>query len=477
MEIQSGLTITGINCTVHGITTRTQQRSPALVFALGNSSTSIAGSELKLENVIIKDVDITTKNVNVQVSNCVFVNRTHVYVELVKTEQSSVVLEKSSWSGEENAAIEIKGDNCSVKVVDTRIHDATVTLRITREADVVVTNSHFSGQNNSNRNSLQVNIRNMGYENGRLSLSMINSTFTHWGTALEVDLERIHFDPCVGFLFHLEIVNTFFTKNKQAVLLRKVPARSTTIRINNSIFSSNNAGNLTGGAISMLLAQATFGYGTFVLAESFSRTFQCQSDQVRNLRNSIEITNSSFIGNEGSTGGAINVNCSVSMTTAHVDITKSEFVNNRAPRSGGGIVCHNCRVNIANSRFRRNSASVDGGAICVTEIAKNLDSGKEIELEVEMASRKLYNENQTGLIIVSSTFTGNKAKGSGGAIFSEYQTNIVGDALTKISGDTFGNDSYSARSSHVTSLFTDNSAGKHGGAICIKTLPPGGTNH
>ena len=64
----------------------------------------------------------------------------------------------------------------------------------------------------------------MGYGKGRLSLSVHNSTFTRWGTALEVDLERIHFDPCVGFLFHLEIVNTVFTKNKQAVLLRKVPA-------------------------------------------------------------------------------------------------------------------------------------------------------------------------------------------------------------------------------------------------------------
>ena len=222
----------------------------------------------------------------------------------------------------------------------------------------------------------------------------------------------------------------------------------------------------------MLISQATYGYGTFVLAESFSKTFQCQSDKVRHLSNSIKITNSSFFGNDGSTGGAVNINCSVSMTTAHVDIIKSEFVNNRALRSGGGVACHNCRVNIVNSRLRRNSASVDGGAVCVTEIVKDLDPEEEIELVVRMASHTLYNEDLTGLNIVSSSFTLNKVKGSGGAIFGECQINISGDA--NISSDAFTNDTHSARSSHVTSLFTDNSAGKHGGAICIEKLPPGG---
>ena len=464
MEVKNGLTITGINCTIRGITRNTQQRSPALVFALGNSSASVGGSKLKLENVIFKDINIVSENVNVHVSNCVFINQTNMDLELYKKPRGSVVLEKSSWLGEENATVGIKGDNCSIKIVDNRIRDATVMLRIKREVDVVVTNSYFSARNNSDRKGLQVNIRNMGYGNGHLRFSMYNSTFTQWGTALKVDLERIHYDPCAGFMFHLEIFNAVFTSNKQAVLLEKVPARNTTIEITNSIFLSNSAGNVTGGAVSVLLAQAMFGYGAFVLTESFSRTFQCQSDQVRDEDNSIEITNSSFLENHGSTGGALNINCSVSMTTAYVDIIKSEFVNNRAIRSGGGISCHNCRVNIENTTFRKNSASVDGGAVFVTEIPKKFDSRKQIELEVGMVSPELYNEELTSLNIVSSTFVGNKAKGSGGAIFSEYQT--------AISGDTFTNDPHNARKSSV--LFTDNSAGKHGGAICVKKLPPGG---
>ena len=462
IEIKNGLTITGINCTIQGITRNTQQRSPVLVFASGNSSTSAVGSELKLENVIFKDINIVSENVNVHVSNCEFNNQSDVDLKLYKKSRGSVVLEKSFWLGDENAIVGINGNNCLIKIVDSRIHDTTLMLRITREADVVVSNSHFSARNNSDRKGLQVNIRNMGYGSGHLRLSMHNSTFTRWGTALEVDLERIHYDPCVGFLFHLEIFKTV-TRNKQAVLLEEVPSRNTTIKINNSIFL-NNVGNRTGGAVSVFLAQAMFGYGAFVLTESFSRTFQCQSDQVRDEHNSIEIINSSFLENHGSTGGALNINCSVSMTTAYVDIIKSEFVNNRVIRSGGGISCHNCRVNIENTTFRKNSASVDGGAVFVTEIPKKFDSRKQIELEVGMVSPELYNEDLTSLNIVSSTFVGNKAKGSGGAIFSEYQT--------AISGDTFTNDPHNARKSSV--LFTDNLAGKHGGAICVKKLPPGG---
>ena len=83
-------------------------------------------------------------------------------LELYKKSWGSVVLEKSSWLGEENATVGIKGDNCSIKIVDNRIRDATVILRIKREVDVVVTNSHFSARNNSDRKGLQVNIRNMG---------------------------------------------------------------------------------------------------------------------------------------------------------------------------------------------------------------------------------------------------------------------------------------------------------------------------
>ena len=63
MEIKNGLTITGINCTIQGITSNTQQKSPALVFASGNSSTLTVGSELKLENVIFKDINIVSENV------------------------------------------------------------------------------------------------------------------------------------------------------------------------------------------------------------------------------------------------------------------------------------------------------------------------------------------------------------------------------------------------------------------------------
>ena len=462
MEIKNARSVTGINSTIRGIT---GQEISALLFVMENSSTSVS-SELKLENIIFKDVGITTRGLSFYVSNCNFVHRTQVDVELMKITRSSVVLEKSSWLGEENAFIEIKGDDCSMNVIDTRIHDATLMLRITREADVVVTNSHFSSPNNSDRNSLQVNIQNMGYGNGRLRISIHNSTFTRLGTALEVDLERIHYDPCVGFMYHLEISNTVFTRNKQALLLEKVPARNTTIKINNSIFSSNNVGNLIGGAVSVLLAQTTFGYGEFVSTESFSKTFQCQSEHVRNLHSSIEITDSSFIGNEGSTGGAININCSVSMTTAHVDIIRSEFVNNRALLSGGGIACHNCRINIENTSFRMNSALVDGGAVFVTEIPKKLDPRKEIEMEVGMVSDEPYNEDLTHLNIISSTFSGNKAKGNGGAIFSECETNI--------SGESFTNDTHNANKSFMASLFTDNLAGKHGGAICVKKLPPGG---
>ena len=360
-------------------------------------------------------------NVNVHVSNCEFNSQSDVDLKLYKKSRGSVVLEKSSWLDDENAIVGINGNNCLMKIVDSRIHDTTLMLRITREADVVVSYSHFSARNNSDRKGLQVNIRNMEYGSGHLRLSMHNSTFTRWGTALEVDLERIHYDPCVGFLFHLEIFNTVFTRNKQAVLLEEVPARNTTIKINNSIFLSNSAGNVTGGAVSVLLAQAMFGYGTFVLTESFSKTFQCKSDQIRDEHNSIEITNSSFLGNHGSTGGALNINCSVSMTTAYVDIMKSEFVNNRALRSGGGIACHNCRINIENTSFRKNSALVDGGAVFLTGIPKRFDSGKQIELEVGMVPPEFYNEDLTSLNIVYSTFVGNKAKGSGGAIFSEYQ--------------------------------------------------------
>ncbi len=106
----------------------------------------------------------------------------------------------------------------------------------------------------------------------------------------------------------------------------------------------------------------------------------------------------------------------------------------------GGVISNYGAVNVTNSKFSENSASILGGAI----------------------------SNSSTATITDSTFTGNSASNSGGAIFNRDTATITGSTFTRNEAEQGGGaifNDYGATAAITDSTFTGNEAEYSGGAI------------
>ena len=223
----------------------------------------------------------------------------------------------------------------------------------------------------------------------------------------------------------VNINNSTFSNNEAGVggAVYNMLKTGNTINIDNSTFTGNTA-TYTGGAIanfatmninnSNINDQEDGGGAIFLGAESITK-----------------INNTIFTGNESKTpGGAIATRTSAAGSNigARLDITNSKFIGNTAATDGGAIdnyfmssVSNPAAASIINTEFSQNSAK-NGGAIYnhLTDIA-----GHEVSMTVENSQftsntannhgGAIYNE---GILTVGGTFTDNTANSYGGAIFN-----------------------------------------------------------
>ena len=186
------------------------------------------------------------------------------------------------------------------------------------------------------------------------------------------------------------------------------------------------------------------------------------------------ITGSDFTNNTGNYGGAI-------MNYGILAISDSNFINNTANAAAGAIMHYVHTCTIENCTFTGNNARGDGGAIC--------NWGNSSEL------------NGPALNIINSTFIGNSASvnyGSGGAIYNRFsilsETNMGSGLVTCIlTNCKFNNNTaneggaiynycyvhYSGSAGSITCnmsgcTFNNNTATNSGGAIYNKYDVTGG---
>lgn len=156
---------------------------------------------------------------------------------------------------------------------------------------------------------------------------------------------------------------------------------NTSPRIENSIFSGNQAG-FRGGAVCC--------DGSLAI-----------------------ITGNVFDGNEASYGGA--VSC---FGSSSLELTNNEFRSNSAGISGGAIACHASSPSIQQNRFNDNAALNDGGAIYCDQT-----SGPTVSTNVFLSNTAQGNGGAVGMLqsvcwVESNLFRGNQAT-LGGAIYCD----------------------------------------------------------
>ena len=239
---------------------------------------------------------------------------------------------------------------------------------------------------------------------------------------------------------------------------------TTSVKISNSSFESNNASN-HGGAI----------YGNCYVANcTFLSNHASQGGAIYGSG----VVNCTFINNSAATGGAI-------FSLSDSSVENCSFVNNSVTEAGGAVYGEN--LSVLNCTFENNSASTGGGAIhtagssnfkgCnfINNSAGNYGSGAIRSFNAVTVSDCLFANNSAlnygGAIdfnygtISNSTFENNSAGQHGGAIFAKSNVNAVNcifvNNSAKFGGAIRSNDTLSLENSN----FTNNSAQSYGGAI------------
>ncbi len=169
-------------------------------------------------------------------------------------------------------------------------------------------------------------------------------------------------------------------------------------------------------------------------------------------------------GNTNNSGGGI-VNIGI------LNITNTTFYSNSASVSGGGILNYHGTVNVTNSAFYSNSAGLDGGGIFNGD-ALNVTNSNFSSNNAAYSGGGIHSEriglNITGLNIVNSTFSNNSASINGGGIFITYTatSNITGSTFSGNSASQYGGGIWNNVPLTITdSTFSGNSATFYGGGV------------
>lgn len=239
------------------------------------------------------------------------------------------------------------------------------------------------------------------------------------------------------------------------------PSSGRPVTFERLIFSSgNSASDSSGGALTMVNAEATFAYCAF--QNNSATAVNGGGGAIRMFTSRALITNSTFSANNARrNGGAIVMDSSdVAVHNSRFDGNRVNLPNHFVDSLGGAIFALNSRLNVTNTRFENNQAGFSGGAVYTYGTWTNpvttprtdltianstfvnnralrdpgspafatVDVGGALQLEDQVRAR-LYNTRfitnfakQGGAIssyrsrleIYGGTFQGNEARGNGG---------------------------------------------------------------
>ena len=209
-------------------------------------------------------------------------------------------------------------------------------------------------------------------------------------------------------------------------------------------------------------------YGGAISADGRTTSFECENV-------TLSVVDCEFKDFEAYAGGAI---CFHYTEDGTINVTGSNFANNKAYDLSGGAICFiNCKSNtlsVNTSKFTGNCSSSHGGAIAC-DASYNTDEGDFDSLTItncmfEHNSVDSGNRNHGGGAVAISDYDGGKkAISISGCKFNENRSGTV-SGEGEVSGSAMGGAVFinaTRRIELANNTFTGNQAGGHGGAMHI----------
>lgn len=179
------------------------------------------------------------------------------------------------------------------------------------------------------------------------------------------------------------------------------------------------------------------------------------------------ISDSKFTENESRVGGAIHCDgydrMNKSTIVAIMKVEDDDFISNSANSQGGAIFCARAEISVSRSTFTGNAAESTGGAID-NNVRSNISINDSVFVSNSAKSGGALSTAES--YIHRSTFTNNRANNKGGAILIWGESSVSDSKFTGNTADEDGGAIFSEEVTRVVnSLFKRNAAGDEGGAI------------
>jgi predicted outer membrane repeat protein len=251
-----------------------------------------------------------------------------------------------------------------------------------------------------------------------------------------------------------------------------------TVTVTNSTFSGNH---LTGGG------GAIYGGTVTVTNSTFSGNIG-RGGAIYNNSGDLTVTDSTFSDNQSDSGGAI-----FNFGSGTVTVSNSAFTNNSATDNGGAISCEIYSffgpITVSNSAFTNNSAGDHGGAI-FCDVSPHIITGSSFSgNRANTSAGALFVREPGTADITDSTFSGNQA-GYGGAIqntggfvrvlASTFSSNSAltfsGGGINNLGGAAVTNSTFSGNSAATRGggIFNDSALGVTNSTFADNRAPDGG---
>jgi predicted outer membrane repeat protein len=212
------------------------------------------------------------------------------------------------------------------------------------------------------------------------------------------------------------------------------------IEISDNHFHKNDAGG-DGGALNIFGTNS----GTITNTDFLENQAAGSGGAINALAASFAITNTNFLTNTATLGGAIG------SELGGIDAFYTQFKHNHA-NNGGALYANSSLFSLADSPLSSNSASGDGGAIYIEDTSFSMLENVSItDNQADGDGGAIYNNNTGISLLHRSRLAGNRASNDGGAIANSdsgvaiiLNSSISGNGATNSGGAIASTDSSGA---------------------------------
>ena len=129
------LTLIGVNYVFGG-----SNFKESFPMSVTTNSSSSADFKMNFEHLVFENINIITTDIHINIVDCAFINKTSMDIKWYRKTSGFVIMQSSSWIGNNESTFRITGDNQIIEFTDVRIQGTSIPIESKHRADLFISN-------------------------------------------------------------------------------------------------------------------------------------------------------------------------------------------------------------------------------------------------------------------------------------------------------------------------------------------------